>query len=154
MAQSIDHFLVSFKVTDTGLSPIHNFFAYMKYVVLVFTFLMAGVEVPLERFQTKMNETKIVEMAMFYLNDEVPLEEGKRAMEALNQFISQQPGFLNRKTSISEDEQFLDLVYWTDLTSAKTASAKAMNDPTLLQHFSVINQQRMTFKHFEVFLSQ
>lgn len=124
----------------------------MKYVVLVFTFLMAGVEVPLEQTQT--NEAKIVEMVLFNLNEGVSLEEGKKAMQALNDFVSQQAGFVRRKTSIAEDGQFLDLVFWTDLNAAKAASKKAMQEEHLLPHFAVINQDSTTFKHFKSFLEK
>lgn len=115
---------------------------------------MADVEVPLEQFEAKMNEAKIVELVLFNLNEGVTLEEGKKAMQALNEFVSQQTGFISRKTSIAEDGQFLDLVFWTDLNSAKAASEKAMQEESLLPHFSVINQESMTFKHFEAFLEK
>lgn len=101
-----------------------------------------------------MNEAKIVEMVLFNLNEGVSLEEGKKAMQALNYFVSQQAGFVRRKTSIAEDGQFLDLVFWTDLSAAKAASEKAMHEERLLPHFAVINQDSMTFKHFESFLDK
>ncbi|MDW3195589.1 MAG: hypothetical protein R8G66_24650 [Cytophagales bacterium] len=141
-------------MTDIGLSPGPDFFASMKYVVLIFTFLMADVEVPLEETKAKMNETKIVELVLFNLNDGVSLEEGKKAMKALNEFVSQQAGFVSRKTSVAEDGQFLDLVFWTDLQSAKAASEKAMQEQSIMPHFSVINQESMTFKHFEAFMDR
>lgn len=140
------------KLTDIGLSPTSRSFAHMKYVVLVFTFLMAGVEVPLEQIQTKKNEAKIVEMVLFNLNEGVSIEEGKKAMQALNEFVSQQSGFVGRKTSLAEDGQFLDLVFWTDRKAARTASEKVIQEEQLIPHFSVIKQESMMFKHFESFL--
>lgn len=92
-------------------------------------------------------------MVLFELKDGVSPEEGKLAMNALNDFVSQQSGFLARNTSVAEDGQFLDLVYWTDLKSAQTASEKALKDESLIPHFSLIKQESMVFKHFEVFLS-
>jgi len=47
-------------------------------------------------------------------------------MNALNDFVSQQVGFVGRKTSVAEDRQFLDLVFWTDLSCAKASYEKAM----------------------------
>ncbi len=98
-----------------------------------------------------MNEAKIVEMVLFNLNEGVSLEEGKKAMAALNEFVSQQAGFVSRKTSIAEDGQFLDLVFWTDLNAAQTASEKAKQEESLMPHFAVIKQESMVFKHFEAF---
>lgn len=101
-----------------------------------------------------MKEAGIVEMVMFNTNENVPVKDGKKAMEALSDFVSQQPGFISRTTSVTKEGEFLDLVFWTNLTSAQTASEKAMKNETLLKHFGVIDQSTMTFKHFEVFHHQ
>lgn len=42
-------------------------------------------------------------MVLFNLNEGVSLEDGKKAMSTLSDFVSQQAGFVSRKTSISED---------------------------------------------------
>ena len=99
----------------------------------------------------KMGKVKIVELVLFKLNEGVSLEEGKKSMKALSAFVQTQPGFVSRKTSVSKDGHFLDLVFWTDLALAQQASEKAMQNEDLLKHFSVINQETMTFDHFEVF---
>lgn len=130
-----------------------RFFAYMKYVAIVFVFLTAGIDVPIKRIPTKMKEAKIIEMVLFQLNEGVDLAEGKKAMKALNQFVRNQPGFIKRETSLADDGHFLDLVHWTDLASAQTASEKAMQEASLLPHFAVIQQESMLLKHFEIFQS-
>jgi len=93
----------------------------------------------------------IIEMVLFKTNEGVKQEDAKKIMSELNNFLSNQKGFVSRKTSISEDGQYLDLVYWTDLQSAKTASEKAMKNPKAMEAFSVINQKKMQFSHFEIF---
>jgi len=99
----------------------------------------------------KMETANTIEMVLFQTNEGISTEQGKEAMKGLAEFISIQPGFVARKTSIAEDGQFLDLVFWTDLASAKAASERAMKNEALLKHFSVIDEKGMTFKHFEVF---
>ena len=102
--------------------------------------------------QSKMEvKPTIIEMVLFKTNKGVNQETTKKAMTELNDFLSNQKGFVSRKTSVSEDGQYLDLVFWTDLSSAKSASEKAMQNPKAMEAFSVINQKQMTFKHFEVF---
>lgn len=102
--------------------------------------------------QSKMeNQATVIEMVLFKTNDGVSKERAKTAMVNLNEFLKTQSGFVTRKTSIAEDGQFLDLVYWTDLASAKSASEKAMQVPKNMESFSVIDQKQMTFKHFETF---
>ena len=115
---------------------------------------MTGLNDPTAVNQGTMKETKIVEMVLFELNEGVSQAEGKKAMQALSSFVTKSPGFLGRKTSIGEDGQFLDLVYWTDLASAKTASEKVMQDESMIPHFAVIKQESMIFKHFEVFINE
>ncbi len=97
-----------------------------------------------------MKNARVVEMVLFELNEGVSVEEGKQAMKALDEFVSQMPGFISRKLSVNEEGQFLDLVFWTDLASAKKASEEVMKREDMVKHFSVINQETMTFKHFDV----
>lgn len=89
-------------------------------------------------------------MVMFKLKQGVPVKQGKEAMEALGEYVKTQPGFVSRKVSLSKEDEFLDLVYWTDLDSAHLAAEKVMKDETLSKHFSVIDQETMQFKHFEL----
>ncbi|MFL1896433.1 hypothetical protein ACJRPK_12080 [Aquimarina sp. 2-A2] len=106
----------------------------------------------LNKKQSKMGKNAtVIEMVLFKTNDGVTKENAKKAMTKLNDFLKAQNGFVARKTSISEDGQFLDLVFWTDLTAAKSASEKAIQDPTNMQIFNVIDQKQMTLKHFETF---
>jgi hypothetical protein len=93
----------------------------------------------------------IVEMVLFKKNDGISQEKAENQMAELNEFISKQSGFISRKTSVSEDGQFLDIVFWADLESATIASEKAMKNPKTLKAFEVIDEKSMTFKHFSIF---
>ncbi len=105
-----------------------------------------------EQKQSKMNEkATIVEMVLFKTNEGISQETAKKAITELNEFVSKQKGFISRKISISEDNQFLDIVYWTDLESAKTASEKAMENPKTLEIFKIMDEKDMVFKHFSIF---
>ena len=101
--------------------------------------------------KSDMEKTKIVEMVMWKSVDGIGLEEAKKSITKLNDFVSEQPGFIARKTAIAEDGRFLDIVYWTDLKSARTASEKAMKTEELTPIFSTIDQKEMVFEHFEIF---
>lgn len=95
----------------------------------------------------------VVEMVLFKLQDGVGSEQGQQTLQKLNNFLKQQKGFVARKTAEAEDGYFLDIVYWTDLDSAKSASEKAMQDPEAAPVFSIIAEESMTFKHFRIFNS-
>jgi len=92
-----------------------------------------------------------VEMVLFKINEGIDKETAKKAITELNEFVSKQKGFISRKTSISDDNQFLDIIYWTDLQSAKTASEKAMENPKTLEAIKVMNENDMIFKYFSIF---
>lgn len=98
-----------------------------------------------------MKEVKIVELVIWKSKEGIDTEEAKSSITKLNDFVKNQPGYLARKTALAEDGKFLDLVYWTDLASAKAASAKAMKNEDLLPIFNTIDESEMIFQHFEVF---
>ena len=96
-----------------------------------------------------MGNATVIEMVLFKTSEDIKTEEAQKELTRLNHFLAKQAGFISRKTSFSDDGQFLDLVYWTDLNAAKTASDKAMQDPEALKIFSIIERETMLFKHFK-----
>ena len=52
---------------------------------------MTGLNDPTAVNQGTMKETKIVEMVLFELNEGVSQAEGKKAMQALNSFVTKSP---------------------------------------------------------------
>ena len=102
--------------------------------------------------QQKMDDkTTIIEMVLFNIKKGVTPENAKKSLKELNEIVSQQNGFISRKTAISKDGQYLDIVYWTDLAAAQKASENIMSNPKALEAFNVIAQEEMIFKHFEIF---
>ena len=98
-----------------------------------------------------MKQVKIIEMVMWEPIDSISKEDAKKSITKLNKFVSEQPGFIARKTALSEDGKFLDIVYWANLKSAKAASEKAMKTEELIPIFGMIDQKGMVFNHFEIF---
>lgn len=103
--------------------------------------------------KSKMEQAKIIEMVLWKSKDGINTEKAKESITKLNEFVSKQSGFVGRRTAIAEDGKFLDIVYWTDLSSAKTASEKAMKNENLIPIFSTIDEKEMIFQHFEIFNS-
>ena len=121
-------------------------------ILIVLTVLIISSCNNLEQKQSKMKEkATTVEMVLFKINEGIDKETAKKAITELNEFVSKQKGFISRKTSISDDNQFLDIIYWTDLQSAKTASEKAMENPKTLEAIKVMNENDMIFKYFSIF---
>jgi hypothetical protein len=98
-----------------------------------------------------MDKATVIEMVLFRTNEGIKPEEAKTELKKLNDFLTKQAGFISRNTAVADDGQYLDIVYWTDLSTAKAASDKAMQDPETTKVFSIIEQTTMLFKHFEIF---
>lgn len=99
----------------------------------------------------KAEEGKIVEIVLWKAKAGVSTEEAKTAIASLNDFVKTHAGFISRKTALSEDGRFVDIIYWTDLASALAASEKAMQNEKALKVFSTIDEEDMIFQHFEIF---
>lgn len=100
---------------------------------------------------SKMEKATIIEMVLWKVKEGVTIQGGKDAIVKLNDCVKNMPGFIGRKTALADDNQFIDIVLWTDLESAKSASQKVMADESLIPVFSTINENEMLFKHFEIF---
>lgn len=108
---------------------------------------------PVRHKKSKMKQAQVLEMVLWKSKEGISTEEAKESITRLNGFVKDQPGFISRKTSLADDGKFLDIVLWTDLTSAKAASEKAMKNKDLVEIFSTIDERGMSFQHFEVFNS-
>ena len=98
-----------------------------------------------------MEKATVIEMVLFKVNEGIEIEFAKKELIRVNDFLVAQEGFVSRKISISDEGQFLDLVYWTDMESAKAASEKVMQNADLLKIFSIIDEKTQLFKHFTIF---
>ena len=102
--------------------------------------------------QVKMNEKPtVIELVLFNVNEGVSLEKAKIILNKLNEIVRKQKGFISRKTAIAKEGQFLDLVYWTDLNAAEKASEILLKNEEAAKVFSIIKQDNLLFKHFEIF---
>ena len=98
-----------------------------------------------------MNKVTTIEMVLFKIKEGITTEFAQKELIKVNKFLAEQEGFISRETALSDDEQFLDIVYWTDINSAKAAANKVMQNPDAMKVFSIIDQKSQIFKHFEIF---
>ena len=98
-----------------------------------------------------MDKATVIEMVLFRTNEGIKREDAQKELVKLNGFLAYQAGFISRKTAFSDDGQYLDLVYWTDLDAAKTASDKMMQNADTMKIIGIIEQKTMLFKHFQIF---
>lgn len=97
-----------------------------------------------------MEKATVIEIVLFKAKESIKTEDAQKELMRLNRFLERQAGYIFRKTAISSDNEYLDIVYWKDLTSAQAAAGKAEKDPEALEIFSVIGEQSV-FKHYEIF---
>ena len=98
-----------------------------------------------------MKKATVIEMVLFKVNEGIEIEFAKKELIKVNELLVEQEGFVSRKIAICDDGQFLDIVYWTDMESAKTAAEKAMRDPEFVKICRVIDEKTELFKHFTIF---
>ncbi len=123
----------------------------MKYTMWLLIILLLFSCDKQTKEKIKLKEATIVEMVLYDINDGIHLKAAKKEIKKLNNFINKQEGFISRTTAISDEDQFLDIVYWTDLNAAKSASKKAMKNTKVLESFKVMDEESMTFKYFSIF---
>ena len=122
-----------------------------KFIIAITFLIICSCNNSNEKQNKMTKKATIVEMVLFKKNNGISQTVAENQMSELNDFISKQSGFISRKTSVSKDGEFLDIVFWTDLESATMASEKAMKNPMTLKTFEIIDEKSMTFKHFSIF---
>jgi len=89
-----------------------------------------------------------IEVVIFKSKADVSDSQLKTAALAITQILKDMPGFISREFGVSEDGNYLDVVHWTDLPSAKAAAEKVMSIPKCGEFFSLIDKNQMQFMHF------
>jgi len=92
--------------------------------------------------------SKAIEVVVFRAIAGTTPEQLQAAALAVTPILASLPGFISREFGASEDGQFIDIVYWQDLASAKQAAEKVMSIPACGQFFGLIEQSSMQFMHF------
>lgn len=93
-----------------------------------------------------MNEA--IEVVIFKAKAGISDEQLRTAALAVTPVLKVMPGFISREFGTSEDGQYIDVVHWKDLPSAKAAAEKVMGIPKCGEFFSLIDQNQMQFMHF------
>lgn len=123
----------------------------MKLKTIVFALLVVLSSCANNKTKRMEEKARFVEVVLFNTKEGVDQESAKKSIITLNNFMEKQEGYLSRTTALAEDGRYFDMVYWTDMGSAKLASDKAMKTPEVLEVFGIMEEENMIFKHFEIF---
>ena len=92
--------------------------------------------------------SEAIEVVIFKAKPGVSDSQLRTAALAVTPILKEMPGFISREFGTSEDGQYIDIVHWKDLPSAKTAAEKVMKIPKCGEFFGLIDQNQMQFMHF------
>ncbi len=105
---------------------------------------------PLIMTTPKQGDTKVVELVLFKTKPEFNKNQVIDAAKNINPILEKHKGYISRKLSITDDGQWMDVVYWSDLESAKKASKHILEDVVAQKYFAMIDETTMAFYHFNV----
>jgi hypothetical protein len=92
--------------------------------------------------------SKAIEVVIFKARSGVSESQLQTAALAITPILKEMPGFISREFGTSENGQYIDIVHWKDLPSAKAAAEKVMGIPKCGEFFGLIDQNQMQFMHF------
>ena len=106
---------------------------------------------PDQKLSPRKSNAKVVEVVLFEANPTYAKHEVEDALASLNEIVKMYYGFVERTTASTTDGKYIDIVYWTDMKSAKEAAQEVMKDERALQVFEVVKQESMQMFHFDAF---
>ncbi|AUP81395.1 antibiotic biosynthesis monooxygenase family protein [Flavivirga eckloniae] len=108
------------------------------------------VTTPLIITDSKPGNVETVELVLFKTKPEFDKETVVNAAKSMNAILENYEGYISRKLSRTDDGQWMDVVYWTDLESAKKASKHIMENNLGQIYFGMIDESTMKFYHLDV----
>ena len=91
-----------------------------------------------------------IEIVRFKTKPGISQQKAKEKLLMLDDCIRTFEGFIERKLSINEKGEWVDIVYWENLTSARKAAEEVMKIPKALEAFSIIDESSIQMDHFDL----
>ncbi len=104
-----------------------------------------------QNFMSLKTKPKVIELVLFEVNYGYSKIEAETALASLNDVLKLYYGFIERITASNVDGKYVDILYWSDMKSAKEASDKIMKNEKALEAFNVIKPESVQMYHFDAF---
>lgn len=91
-----------------------------------------------------------IEIVRFKVKQGISEKEAREKLLMLDECVATFDGFIERKLSLNENDEWIDIVYWKDKASAIKASEEVMKIPKALEAFSIIDESTMQMGHFDL----
>jgi hypothetical protein len=91
--------------------------------------------------------TTAIEVVTFKLKSDVSIEQFEQSQEGVNSFCKTQAGFIYRSLSKDDQGTWFDIVYWTDIDSAKSAGEAFMRDEKCQELSKLIDNTSVVMRH-------
>ncbi len=93
----------------------------------------------------------VVEVVLFEAYPGYSKKEVEKALTSLNDILKLHYGFIERTTARSAEGKYIDIVYWTDMKSAKDAAANVLKNEEAVAVFNIIKPESIQMYHFDAF---
>jgi len=94
-------------------------------------------------------KTSVIEVVIMKVKSGISDNEFLQAAKSVDETVSKLPGFISRDLAKDENGNWIDIVHWSDMESAKNAAEAIMQSQTCGIFFGMINEQSMKMYHFE-----
>ena len=121
----------------------------MKRTIILLAFLV-GLECQSQTLERMDKQIGTVEIVQFKLKAGIDASTGKEKLLQLNQCVQHFDGFIERKLTVNEAGEWMDIVYWTSKQAAMNAAELVAKDPKALESFAVIDESTMVMNHFNL----
>lgn len=94
------------------------------------------------------HDNHVLELATFKLQPGVTEDQFIAANESVSRWASRQPGFVSRHLSYnSEEDTYIDVVYWESLAAAQAADALSMKSEECAPLFGLCDPESVRLVH-------
>lgn len=97
-----------------------------------------------------MKQARVVEVVIYQTKMGIKDQEHLKKSESISHVLSKFNGFVARQFSRTADGKYIDLVYWTDLSSAEKAANIVKTIPQCQMFFADIESKSIEFMHSNI----
>lgn len=120
----------------------------MKAIISVLL-ILAGIAGQAQIMEKDSNPS-VIEVVTFRVKEGISSTKANQQLLDLGNVISSFPGYISRTLSKSENGEWIDVVYWQDLTSALNAAKSAEQNSDALEVFAIIDETSLRINHYQI----
>ncbi|RMA64785.1 antibiotic biosynthesis monooxygenase family protein [Ulvibacter antarcticus] len=123
----------------------------MKHLLLLTTLFLTLTSFTQLHPEKRKSKEIIIEVTTFKIKSDIDIAAfEKRDQSTKREYTAKQPGFMKRMSGVSENGEYVVVVYWKTMANAEASMSKFMSDSSVADYMAMIDNSTMKMSRYKM----